>query len=77
MKLIEGKSWLDVMRNDRTKLNKNELVDLDKFLDYDEIKEGEIPFKFIKRFTETSFRNSIHLTAFDQCGMKWQMVNPL
>jgi len=25
MKLIEGKSWLDVMRNDRTKLNKNEL----------------------------------------------------
>ena len=44
----------------------NKTLNLDKFLDKDEIKEGEIPFKFIKRFIDIksisdSFKKDLNL----------------
>ena len=44
----------------------NKMLNLDKFLDIDEIKEGEIPFKFIKRFIDIesisdSFKKDLNL----------------
>ncbi|MFL2755304.1 MAG: NAD(P)-dependent oxidoreductase [Gammaproteobacteria bacterium] len=44
----------------------NKTLNLDKFLDNDEIKEGEIPFKFIKRFIDIesisdSFKKDLNL----------------